>query len=562
MLELQRGIERPWKRQRLRVPRDDGAVFARPELHACTDAVRRNAEKLNSSSADVQGRTLAHLREWSRRILMEQAREYTAAVVDSAPGPAVSRDAETGPIILGGHQPSLFHAGVWIKNFAIHYLAQRTGGASVNLVVDNDAVSSSTIRVPAGDRDQPRIERIAFDRERMAGPWEDARVADFGLFASFGDRVAQAMASWSIQPVLAEIWPDVVQQVEETASLRDGFTAGRGRLERRWGLRNLELPLSRVCEADPFLWFASHLFAHADRFRTVHNTVLDEYRAVNRVRSRTHPVPELIDAGGWLESPFWVFREGSGDRGRLMVRSSGREVALAVGNETIARLPLSREMDACCAVEVLRDLPARGIRIRTRALSTTLFARLCFGDLFVHGIGGAKYDEMTDRMIARFFKIRAPEFLTLSATLRLPLGEPFPVSNDDLIRLQAERRDMRYNPDRHFAAQPSRECEALIAEKQRLIHTGESTAEGNMPRSERRRQSAANFTRYRRLREISERLNACTATQRAEIEREIENTRDALAANAVLLDREFSFGLFPAEKLRTLMQSAETQIAG
>src|SRR5690606_34281182 len=144
-----------------------------------------------------------------------------------------------------------------------------------------------------------------------------------------------------------------------------------------------------LCETDPFRWFASAIFAHAGRFRQIHNDLLAEFRRVNGVRSQTHPVPALVQNGPWMELPFWVWREDDTTRRRLFVRQDGREVELSDGNEPFARLPLAPEMDACCAVEALRELTGRGVRLRTRALTTTLFARLCLSDLFIHGIGGA-----------------------------------------------------------------------------------------------------------------------------------------------------------------------------
>ena len=86
-----------------------------------------------------------------------------------------------------------------------------------------------------------------------------------------------------------------------------------------------------------------------------------------------------------------------------------------------ARLPLSAEGDAAGAVERLMELQRGGVRIRPRALVTTLWARLALGDLFIHGIGGAKYDCVTDRLIERFFGLAPPRFLVVSATLHLPI---------------------------------------------------------------------------------------------------------------------------------------------
>ena len=65
-----------------------------------------------------------------------------------------------------------------------------------------------------------------------------------------------------------------------------------------------------------------------------------------------------------------------------------------------------------------------GVRIRPRALTLTLWARLCLSDLFIHGIGGAKYDRITDQLIRCYFGIEPPELFVraLAALLRLVVG--------------------------------------------------------------------------------------------------------------------------------------------
>ena len=54
-------------------------------------------------------------------------------------------------------------------------------------------------------------------------------------------------------------------------------------------------------------------------------------------------------------------------------------------------------------IDAWRSLEAHGFKIRTRALTTTMFARLFLADLFIHGIGGGIYDELTDRIIERYY---------------------------------------------------------------------------------------------------------------------------------------------------------------
>ena len=68
---------------------------------------------------------------------------------------------------------------------------------------------------------------------------------------------------------------------------------------------------------------------------------------------------------------------------------------------------------------------------------------------FIHGIGGAKYDQLTDLLIQRFFNLEPPVFLTVSATFRLPTPRP-KVSTEDLRHIDWLLRDLWYHPERHL----------------------------------------------------------------------------------------------------------------
>ena len=550
--------EVPWFKTRLRIPRGDETIFARPDLPATPDLARSNRDFLNGATVEIQGRPLTELRQSARRDVLELARNYTADLL----GESVEVHSAPELLFCSGHQPALFHPGVWIKNFVIHALAEYAGGTALNLVIDNDTVGSRQLRVPAGDREHPQAGRIAFDDPLPALPWEEAVIENSAKFEKFGQEAVAAMERWNIQPLLSSIWPDAVSQSRRSSSLRDAFTAARTKQERRWGLSNLELPLSRVCETDAFLWFAAAILTRLPKFWETYNTVLAEFRQVNHVRSQTHPVPALAEEDGCYEAPFWVWSAGDTKRLRVTAKACSREVRLSDGREVFARLPISAAGDVLAAVDVLKELPKRGIRFRTRALTTTLFARLCLSDLFVHGIGGAKYDEMTDRLIARFFGLPAPGFLTMSCTAHLPLGEPFHATPEEEQWLRHELRDLDYNPERHLPKGVDPHWDALMAEKQSLIaeqHAVQSRT--GLSHAERRSRSRENHRRYGRLQAITAELAAYTAEPRRLLEAELATVRQHRGANAILEDREFSFSLYPEEKLRPFLTGIGQRLA-
>ncbi|WP_166819856.1 hypothetical protein [Thalassoroseus pseudoceratinae] len=522
-------------------------MFAQPALSEALFLAEANQKALDSTRISLQGRTLRQLREWSRREILKSARDYTEKLT----GRACDDFNDSALLFATGHQPELYHPGVWIKNFAVSEWAKRSNGLGLNIVIDNDTLGQREISVPTGRRSHPEVTNIAFDQDVPSCPWEEAHLADADDFQRFLKRVSEVMDAWNVDPLLNEFWP--TEPIRSGQGLRDVLTASRMQLERNWGAGNLELPLSTVCETDPFLWFTGWVLADPERFRQIHNQALQEFRKVNRVRSGTRPVPDLVQNGDWIESPFWVWRAGDAQRSRVFARQEGRETILSDGDTEFARFPLDRSMDACCAVEALRELPKQGIRLRTRALTTTLFARLCLSDLFVHGIGGAKYDEVTDCLIARLLGITAPKFMTLSCTLHLPLGEPFDVTESELTQLRETQRDLQWNPERWLDGSVDPEVGQLITRKRQLIqeHNHRQAAVG----SDRQLIRRENRERHRELRSVSDKLKQWTQLQNERIASDIEATEAELSANKILKSREFPFVLYPAEMLRDFLTS-------
>ncbi len=97
-----------------------------------------------------------------------------------------------------------------------------------------------------------------------------------------------------------------------------------------------------------------------------------------------------------------------------------------------------------------------------------MFARFFLGDLFIHGIGGAKYDELGDEISRRFLGFEPPAFLALSLTLclGLPIDAATP---DDLDAVDRQLRDLTFNPDRHLHEPYPDELRSLIDAKRAAV---------------------------------------------------------------------------------------------
>jgi hypothetical protein len=201
-------------------------------------------------------------------------------------------------------------------------------------------------------------------------------------------------------------------------------------------------------------------------------------------------------------------------------------------------LPLSQASDGAGAVEALGDWAAAGVKIRSRALLTTMFARLAVADLFLHGIGGARYDEATDMICQRFFGAAPPSFATISGTLRLPI--PHGASGDAPAELRDRLRDLTYHPERHLNQAAigngqRRTAEALLAEKRRWLQTP------------KRPENAAE--RHRGIVAANESFQPLVAAERARTEQALASILSRDRANRVLESREYAFCLFPRKLL-------------
>ncbi len=535
-------IRREW-----RVPRENGAALIAPAWSDLPALHATNQQHLQTACGiDVQGRSLCALRNQAQRDAVSTAVEYTTGVLQ-LPLPL---NCFAGPFVVGGHQPELFHTGVWAKNFAVSRLAERLRGVPIQLIVDQDTVNSASVKLPVGTRLSPALVNVEFDQVHPRAPWEEATVRDFDHFESFAERVTATITPWGFRPVIADVWSVAADQARRTRRVVDALTAVRAATERRWGAGTLELPASRWWSMPTPLWFMAHLLAHHRRLLSIYNEVVKEYRIANRVRSRAHPVPNLLVQDGWYEVPFWVWSEGDARRERLFVRQTGAEVQLRDSQRIIGALPLDEHRSAQDAVAVLQQLTHAGWRFRSRALTTTWAARMLLADIFIHGLGGAKYDEMTDAMIGRFWGCRPPEFATVSATIHLPLGEPWTETVKSVGQKRHSLQDALHNPERHWDGAWPDAVLTLAAEKQRWLASARSI-DATLSTRQRR---AENHRRDQRLRQIRQQLN-----QLAEpvVQRLRQDYADAVAhqsANRILQRREFSWVAFPEAPLRAALE--------
>ena len=183
---------------------------------------------------------MRNLAEEARSELVQAAWAYTRSYRD------IERpvDKPGTRLILAGHQPQLFHPGVWFKNFVLDEIAKNHDGVAVNLVIDSDTIKTTSIRVPGGRVAEPIVENVAFDRQSVEIPYEARQIVDRDCLASFGRRAAEKIRPLVAAPFVESFWPLVVERLGACHNLGE-VVAQRGTCKKGCGAR----PLTRFRRA-------------------------------------------------------------------------------------------------------------------------------------------------------------------------------------------------------------------------------------------------------------------------------------------------------------------------
>lgn len=440
------------ERPRPTVPHRHGEVVMEPGFPEWGALMSRNQQDASSWTFDVAGEPVARFRQLARLQALDIASDYSRRLGIKFDTP------ESAPISMTGHQPDFYHPGVWIKNFALQRVARQTGSLAVNLVVDSDAFESIAVTTPCRTPELGRCtHRLATGTGQ--GWYACSAVPERAQVDGFTSAVDASLATLPANAV-ARTFARFSSALIEAASLAENvaelMTVARRRYEAT--TTYLELPVTGLATTSAFVAFAADIARSPRRFAASYNAELDEYRERAGTRDKTQPFPNLQMGEDAVELPFWVLMDGQ--RRTAWVRSAGGVEVLAAGEQVVAGLDESFVLEP-------------DVILAPKALTLTLYARMFLCDLFIHGVGGGRYDRVTTGVARRFYGAVPPEFVVASATMHLPLGQK-ESREDELAETRERLRRLEFNPDEfvsqvEFDDAASREVAmALCAEKAEL----------------------------------------------------------------------------------------------
>ena len=379
-----------------KAPAGDAEILIWPEPRGLLQRTRDNHARLSSADhVRIQNAPLSQLRRTMRQFLGHD-------------------DAQ--PLLATGHQTELYHAGVWVKDILIDQAAATLNGQAYHFAVDTDSPKHLHVRWPGSS--MPITDDPALTSNQAA--WSALLTPPTPAHLETVEQAARRdWSKFGFEPMLFDFVATLRTLALEPSSLSAAMTNAQHRIDWELGLRQHTMLVSPLLSSQGYLALAHHILSRPDAFAESYNRALAEYRRQTGTTSPMRPMPDLFASDQSIEVPYWLDNLAQGTRTRPSVFrvAEGWMLELLEGEQFLFRSGAGAEESA----EALRKfLDRTGHRLAPRALTLTMFLRLLVVDEFVHGIGGGRYDQVTDKIIAHHFGLQPPAFSVTTATMYFP----------------------------------------------------------------------------------------------------------------------------------------------
>jgi len=527
----------------LKPPRSHGQTFIRPELSKIPADLKSNRSAFEQTDVKILTIPLANFRNTTRKELLDIAVGYSEKLnlVENARLPKHSA------LIVTGHQPQFFHCGVLAKYILANHLAAEHHTTFLNLLVDSDLPKNLSLNLPVTTPNGFILEDIHFPLHDPLLPLEFQPLLNADELQHFLNPLKHSNVPHFLKDRITDIHNALETAHPKASGLCDLLTLVNHHFATLIGLNWIDLPVSKMADSNAFLSFTADILSRGDGFHILYNDLLNDFRTQHRIRNPAHPMPNLThrpDDPDWLELPLWIFQAGQ-HRCPLYIRSLPGHVSLSNGTDQSDAISTNPDQ----IVENLKAaLAEKSWSIRPRAVTLSLFVRLFLADTFIHGLGGARYDQVTDKVLKRFYNLTPPAFAVASATMLLPLAKLPPAQQlkDQLIAIQQQQRDLRYNPQRHLSDEETRQLSPLLDDRRREIERSDQLRKNHSPSTQRCKP-------FESIRQINAQIYQSLPHRTDKLDRTYRETYHQHHQSRLAQTREFYFALFSPQQLEDLL---------
>ncbi len=546
------------KRWSFKVPQKDKQIFLSPSGDKIGSLLEENKKIFSQYSFSILDRPFQEVRKKSRKEVVRGALKFSKKF---DPDIAEKINLTYQYIIQSGHQPAFFHPGIWIKNIFLNQLIKSPlldKSLGLNIILDNDICKDLNLSLPASSSNgNLRVEEIDFLFTALTPnlPFEEYPCPSLELITKFNRNITRRLKplesenkdilnNFKIFTRCLENSSRLCSQIYKRANLGEFLGLARRLYEQEIEPAYLEIPFSKICDGDEFLSFFLEIIKNIKSFSEIYNNKLDEYRKLFKIRNRAHPSPNLMIKENLIEVPFWIRREGDQRRKIFILREEEEDFLY---NDFYGKIFLIEEDGFKSLSSLKASLKERGLKIRPKALLLTLYNRLFISDLFIHGLGGAKYDLVTDEIIREFFKVEPPHFLVISCTLYLDFKSSPEALDFKIFALKKKIRELEFIPERYVS-----ELSLTKKEKIKIRELAEKKTE-----LIKKIKEVLSPVEKRKISEEIKAINNFIGKKvgplKYELNKKIEKEEKKMKQSKVYTFREFPYCFFSAKTLRNLL---------
>src|SRR5436309_12924961 len=260
------------------IPQKSGEALCLPPARQLAALARQNAALLEDAPLAIAGVRLGEIRRRARSDI-SQAATRNAQRLDLP----TSTFGPSDLLLVTGHQPFLFHPGIWLKHVLIDRVA-RDGMAALSMPVDSDAAEDVGADAPRMDAAGLRLVHETLVRADPDVPYEAVPAPPPAEWQAFLARLRAHVRTLPLpEPQAAlERFVEAARDVR-AEDIGTFLTGARRRYE--GARRYAEVPVSEMSAGMEFRRFVVHVLRDGERFAAVYNHHLGAYRERSSIRT-------------------------------------------------------------------------------------------------------------------------------------------------------------------------------------------------------------------------------------------------------------------------------------
>ncbi len=516
--------------QGLNVPDEKNIIFVSPQYSSWEQLLSKN-------ELVMQKRAKGFV---SRSELLNIAKDYTRAMT-----PASGFEGIDENIIVTGHQAIWHHCGILAKNSIISRFAADVNGCPIHLVLDHD-ICDTAIVLPKKQADGDWcFERIEIEPVQNPIPLGFRPAPQKEKIQALSDAIGRIYGKHFCCTIWSQYLGLPSNCLPDFKNVADFITCFQAMLNSALGIKMLYLPVSLLSASSCFVDFAASVIINASDFaHSYNNAVFDQMKYKNVNTSETIR-PLMVDySKGFIELPFWLVSY-QGRRTSLYVKlADSGEIKICTAATNLGSLDSSENGGKIEQIKII--LNQQKYRLWPKAVTLTLFVRLFLADWFVHGVGGALYENITDKIIEDYYGIEKLGFAVATATVTLPLCDCARTTGETSDELKQRLRDFKYNPEKFIedSLMQTEPVKFLLDEKKNLIET---TRNRDLTIQEKK-------SAWEAISAVNKSLFQFTGNALQNLNEKIKLLDSRCLAQQVLNYRQYFFGLLTEEILRDMLQ--------